>query len=96
MELLFVFLGGVCLGIAARYVLPGRATHGVLLVPAIGAAVASALWAGLTWAGWKFDGGWIWTVSLVGAALVSVLVSVLLPRRRRRSDESTLVTLSQA
>lgn len=96
MELLFVFLGGVCLGIAARYALPRRATHGALLVPAIGASVASVLWAALTWAGWRFDGGWIWTVSLVGAALVSVLFSVFVPRGRNRSDESMLARLSRA
>jgi hypothetical protein len=42
MELLFVTLGGVILGLIARYVLPHRHVHGVVLIPAIGAAAAAS------------------------------------------------------
>ena len=41
MELLFVALGGAILGLGARYLLPGRHTHGSVLVPAIGVIAAS-------------------------------------------------------
>ena len=95
MELLFVTLGGVVLGLAARYGLSRRNTHGALLVPAIGAIAASVVWAGLTWAGWKFDGGWIWVVSLVAAGLVAVLASVFLGRQRTASDGELLLRLSR-
>ena len=44
MELLFVILGGIIIGLIGRYLFPLRETHGVLLVPAIGAA-ASAIFA---------------------------------------------------
>jgi uncharacterized membrane protein YeaQ/YmgE (transglycosylase-associated protein family) len=96
MELLFATLGGLILGLAARYALPKRETHGALLVPAIGAAVAAVVWDALTWAGWKFDGGWIWVASLVTAGVVSVLASVSLGRRRTVTDAEMLARLSRA
>lgn len=96
MELLFVTLGGAILGLAARYGVPKRDTHGALLVPAIGAVVSAVVWAALTWLGWKFDGGWIWVVSLVAAAVVAVLASVFLGRQRTDQDAELLATLSRA
>ncbi|QNE47517.1 hypothetical protein F1C58_11810 [Glaciihabitans sp. INWT7] len=96
MELLFVTLGGAVLGLAARYGVPKRATHGALLVPAIGAIVAAVVWAALTWVGWKFDGGWIWVVSLVAAGVVAVVASVVLARQRTEHDAELLASLSHA
>jgi peptidoglycan/LPS O-acetylase OafA/YrhL len=96
MELLFVTLGGAILGLAARYALPKRDTHGALLVPASGAIVASVVWAALTWVGWKFDGGWIWVLSLVAAGVVAVLASALLGRQRTASDAEMFNRLSRA
>ncbi|MET0806587.1 MAG: hypothetical protein ABWX66_02660 [Lacisediminihabitans sp.] len=96
MELLFVTLGGAILGAAVRYVLPRRQTQGALLTGAIGASVAAAVWAALTWAGWKFDGGWIWVVSLVAAAIVAAAVDIVLGRTRTASDEAMLQRLQRA
>jgi len=96
MELLFVTLGGVILGLAARYGVPKRDTHGALLVPAVGAIVASVVWAALTWVGLKFDGGWIWVVSLAAAGVVAGLVSVFLGRQRTASDTELVTRLSRA
>jgi hypothetical protein len=96
MELLFVTLGGAIIGLGLRYLVPGRETHGEALVPSIGAATASAVWAALTWAGWKFDGGWIWVVSLVMAAAVSAVLAVALARHRASTDAAIFKTLSHA
>ena len=96
MELLFVILGGAILGAAVRYALPRRHTQGALLTGAIGASVAAAVWAALTWAGWKFDGGWIWVVSLGGAAAVTVVADLLLARARTASDDAMLERLQRA
>jgi hypothetical protein len=92
-ELLFVALGGAVLGLAARYSLPGRHTHGSVLVPAIGTAVASIVWVALTALGWKWDGGWIWWVTLGVAALASVAADIGLARSRSLGDERMLHTL---
>jgi uncharacterized membrane protein YeaQ/YmgE (transglycosylase-associated protein family) len=96
MELLFVTLGGAILGLAAQYITPHRETRGVLLPPAIGAVVASAIWAALTWLGWKFDGGWIWVVSLVAAGVIAALVTLTLSRARMAADDGMLLRLSRA
>ena len=96
MELLFVTLGGVILGIAARYSVPNRDTHGALLVPAVGAIVASVVWAALTWVGWKFDGGWIWVVSLGASGIIAAAASVFLGRQRTASDTELFTKLGRA
>ena len=95
MELLFVTLGGAILGIGARYALPGRHTHGVALVPAIGAAVAAIVWVGLTWLGWAWDGGWIWVVSLVAAGLVAAASAFLIGPRREQADAALFERLAR-
>jgi hypothetical protein len=90
MELLFVTLIAFCIGLGARYALPGRDAYGVALVPAIAAAVTAIVWVGLTWLGWKFDGGWIWVVSLAAAAVVSLVLTLVVPRVRTVKDETKL------
>ncbi|GLK18219.1 hypothetical protein [Herbiconiux flava] len=93
MELLFITLGGVILGLIARYALPNRDRHGVVVVPAIGAAVAAVVWVVLTWAGLPWDGGWIWAISLVVTAVAVVVADVLIGRRRKERDEVRLQQL---
>lgn len=93
MELLFVALGGALLGLAARYCLPGRGSHGAVLVPAVGTAVASVVWVALTWLGMKWDGGWIWWITFAVAGTTAVVADILLRRRRSRADQAMLQTL---
>ena len=93
MELLFITLGGIILGLLARYLLPNRDRHGVVLIPAIGAAVSAVVWVGLTWLGWAWDGGWIWVVSLVVTAVVVVAADILIGRTRKTHDAERLQLL---
>jgi quaternary ammonium compound-resistance protein SugE len=93
MELLFVCLGGLILGLIARYSLPRRRTNGVLLVPAVGAAVSAVVWAALTWAGLKWDAGIIWWITFAVTAAVCALVALRLGRSRERRDEARLTAL---
>ncbi len=95
MELLFVTLGGLILGFLARYALPHRPTSGVLLVPAIGAAFAAALWVALTWAGLKWDAGVIWWITLGATAAVCAATALLLGRARDRHDTERLASLTR-
>lgn len=94
MELVYVTVIGAAIGLLARYVLPGRRTYGLLLLPAAAAAVTATVWVALVWAGWRFDGGWIWVVSLAAATVTSVLIPLLLPRARDRHDAHLLHHLS--
>jgi hypothetical protein len=95
MELMFVALGGAILGLAARYALPRRLTHGSVLVPAVGTGVAAVVWVVLTWLGWAWDGGWIWWVSLILAGLAAVVVDLRLGKRREAADLTMLHTLTK-
>jgi predicted Kef-type K+ transport protein len=96
MELLFVTLIAFCIGLAVRYALPGRDTYGLALLPAIAAVATAIVWVGLTWLGWKFDGGWIWALSLAVGAVVSLILALTVPRLRRGRDETMLQQLSRA
>ena len=96
MELLFVCLGGVILGFLARYTLPRRNTSGVLLIPAIGAAVSAVVWVALTWAGMKWDAGAIWWITFAVTAAVCAAAALLIGRSRERADEARLATLMSA
>ena len=95
MELLFVALFGAIIGLGARYLLPGRATQGSVLVPAIGTVTASFVWVALTWLGWNWAGGWIWWVSLGGAAVSSVVLNLVISRRRIHADQRMLQRLAK-
>lgn len=95
MELLFVIVIAAGIGGILRYLLPGRDVHGVLLLPALSAAVAAIVWVALLWAGLTFDGGWIWVASLVAGGLAAVITGLALPRRRSAADEELFVRLSR-
>lgn len=95
MEILFVVLIGAAMGGIARYSIPGRERSGVMLLPAVGAASASALWVALTWAGLAWDGGLIWWLSLLGSAVLSVAAALLLGRRRTAHDEARFAELAR-
>jgi hypothetical protein len=95
MELLFITLGGAVIGLLARYTLPYRHAHGSVLIPAVGAAVAAALWVALTWLGLKWDGGWIWWITLVGTAVVTGGVDLAFGALRTRADDRRLHRLTR-
>lgn len=94
MELVYVTVIGAGIGVLLRYILPGRETYGIALLPAVAAAVTAAIWVGLIWLGWTADGGWIWVASLVGAAVASLLVALLVARTRNAADARELHVLS--
>ena len=90
MELLFITLFGVILGLAARYSLPHRHLHGSVLVPALGGVVAAVVWVALTWAGLAWDAGLIWVLALVITAGAVLLADIALGRARARRDDASL------
>ena len=95
MELLFISLAGAIIGLIARYTLPYRHAHGSVLVPAIGAGAAAVLWVGLTWAGMKWNGGWIWWIAIVATVIVTVGLDLLFGALRTRADTSRLHRLTR-
>ena len=96
MELLFVTVIAAGIGAILRYSLPKHGTYGALLLPAVSAAVTAAVWVGLVWLEWKFDGTWIWVVALGAGALSALALGLLLPRRRIEADAAKLEHLTRA
>lgn len=94
MELLFVTVIAAGIGVVLRYLLPRRDAYGLLLLPAVAAAVTATVWAGLVWLGWTFDGTWIWVVALVAGGAAALAVALSLPRVRAAHDERLLHELS--
>jgi uncharacterized membrane protein len=94
MELLFVALIAVGIGFILHFALPGRETHGALLLGGISGIVTMIVWAALLWLGFTFDGGLIWLFSLVAGGLVALIVALALPPRRRSADRAMLTKLS--
>jgi hypothetical protein len=94
MELLFVIVIAAGIGLLVSLVTGGRDTHGITLLPAIDAVVTAVVWEGLLWLGWKFDGTWIWVVSLVTGGLTALVFGLVLPRNRRAADRALLTKLS--
>lgn len=94
MELLFVIVVGAGLGAIVRYLLPQRRTYGLFLLPALAGALTAVIWVGLLWLGWKFDGTWIWVVSLGVATLTALAVALVLPRQRISADAQRVTELS--
>ncbi|MEP6481644.1 MAG: hypothetical protein ABJA94_06510 [Rhodoglobus sp.] len=94
MELLFVTVIGAGFGGLVRYLLPQRGTYGLLLLPALSGAVTAVVWVALVWVGWKFDGSWIWVVSLAAGVIAALVAGLVLPRRRIAADAHRLSELS--
>ncbi|MBF4623781.1 hypothetical protein ITJ40_05910 [Clavibacter sp. VKM Ac-2872] len=93
MELMFVALFGALIGLVARYALPHRATHGALLIPAVGTTAAMVAWVVLTWAGLRWDQGVIWIATLAVSALVAAGADLLVGRRRSSADARDLAAI---
>jgi hypothetical protein len=96
MELLFVTVIGAGIGGIVRYALPHRTSYGIVLLPALAAAVTAAVWVVLLWAGLTFDGTWIWVVSLVAGGGAAIAAALVLPRRRKTTDDRMLAQLIRA
>ena len=94
MELLFVIVIGACIGAIVRYSLPKRGTYGAVLLPAAAAAVSATVWVALLWVGLAFDGTWIWVASIGAGVIASIVIALVLPRKRIQSDAAKLASLA--
>ena len=94
MELLFIVLIGLLAGLVGRAVLPNRALLGTLLLPAIGGSAAAIVWVALTWASWRWDGGWIWVATIAATVLSVAGAGMLIGRSRAEADDRRFAELA--
>lgn len=96
MEILYAIAIAAVIGVIVRYCVPGRQSYGIALAPGAAAAVAAAAWAILAWFGWDWSVGWIWGISFLAALITVVLIAVLSPGIRKRSDAAFLEAAKRA
>ena len=90
MEFLFIVFYTAILGLVAPYVQIGSDRYGVLVPPAIGLATGSVLWILLTWLGFSYVDGWIWTIVMVSMPIAMFFGSKALDKKREQSDTLAL------
>lgn len=86
MQILYAIAIAAVIGVIVRYLVPDRRSYGIALAPGAAAAVAAAAWAILAWFGWDWSVGWIWVISLGAALAAAILIAVISPGARKRSD----------
>ncbi|MDO5053354.1 MAG: hypothetical protein Q4E05_10760 [Pseudoclavibacter sp.] len=94
MELLFVAIFALLIGLTARFLFGHREMSGVLLTPCVCGAYAMALWVALSFLGrnpgmeWlAYDRGWIWWITLGSAAVLALALAGSIGRNRKRVDD---------
>jgi len=94
MGLIYIVVLAAGIGTVARYVLPGRESHGLLLLPALAVVPAVIVWGALTWLGVSQGEVWMWLVSLAAGALVAVGAGLYLPKHRAGVDAALFEKLN--
>jgi len=84
---------GAAIGAILRYVVPGRGTHGLLLLPAIGACTTAIAWVLMVVGGFSLGEPWIWLLALVAPVVTCTIAAVALARVRPERDAQRLQRL---
>lgn len=90
MEFLFIVFYAVILGLVAPYVQMGSDRYGILVPPVIGLAAGSVLWILLTWLGFGYTDGWIWSIVMLAMPVAMFFGAKALERQRAKQDEQVL------
>jgi hypothetical protein len=92
-DLVVVFSAALVVGTIVRYALPGRVKHGLLLVPSFAIVFALLVWEISIWAGLGGEFGQLALLILIlVTAGATVAFTLVLVRRRTRSDDAMLTT----
>lgn len=90
MEFLFIVFYAAILGLVAPYVQIGSDRYGSFVPPVIGLATGSVLWVLLTWLGFGYTDGWIWSIVMVGMPVAMFFGAKALDQQRQKLDEQAL------
>jgi uncharacterized membrane protein YeaQ/YmgE (transglycosylase-associated protein family) len=90
MEFLFIVFYAAILGLVAPYVQIGSDRYGSFVPPVIGIATGSVLWVLLTWLGFGYTDGWIWSIVMLGMPVAMFFGSKALDKKREKLDEQAL------
>jgi lipopolysaccharide export LptBFGC system permease protein LptF len=90
MEFLFIVFYAVILGLVAPYVKITSDRYGSLVPSAIGLATGSLFWILLTWLGFSYVDGWIWTIVMLSMPVAMFFGSKALANKREQEDNRAL------
>ena len=90
MEFLFIVFYASILGLVAPYVTLGSDRYGILVPPTIGLLAGSVLWILLTWLGFGYTDGWIWSIVMLSMPVAMFFGSKALDKQRGKLDEQAL------
>ena len=93
MELVLVVTFAGIIGLALRYIVPGREHHGLAVMPSAGIILGSLGWLIAIWVGIDASGPWGWVLSLGLAVAGTTALGIVLPKRRIAADEALRATL---
>lgn len=96
MGLIYIVVLAAGIGGVVRYVLPGRTSYGLLLLPAISLVVAAIAWGVFTWVGIDQGAVWMWLAALAAGLLASLGAALYLPRHRAALEAAQLAQLTAA
>ncbi|HRN29646.1 MAG TPA: hypothetical protein PK890_08105 [Terrimesophilobacter sp.] len=94
MGLIYIVVLAAGIGATLRYLLPGRASYGILLLPALSVVVSVIVWGALTWAGINQTEVWMWLVTLAAGLLAALGSALYLPKHRATVDAALFERLS--
>lgn len=94
MGLIYIVVLAAGIGTVVRYLLPGRESYGLLLLPAVGVVVSVTVWGALTWAGIDQAEVWMWLVSLAAGLLGVLGAALYIPKHRARVDAALFEKLN--
>ncbi|MEJ6507778.1 MAG: hypothetical protein QNL53_06530 [Microbacteriaceae bacterium] len=86
MELVLVITAAGILGLAMRYIVPGRTWHGLAVMPSAGVIIGSLVWVICLWAGFDRSSPWPWVISLGLSVIGCVVIGLRLPQNRKEAD----------
>lgn len=95
MELVLIVTFAGLMGLAVRYLVPGREWHGLALMPSLGVVIGSLGWALAIWVGLDAGGVWAWVLALGLTAVGTTIAAVVIPRRRDAADKALWATLTR-
>jgi hypothetical protein len=95
MELVLVITFAGILGLALRYVIPGREHHGLAVMPSSGVILGSLGWLIAIWVGIDASGPWGWVIALGLALVGTTALGIALPRRRVAADDALWAELTR-
>lgn len=90
MEFLFIVFYASILGLVAPYVKIGSDRYGSFVPPVIGLVTGAVLWTVLTWVGFNYTEGYIWSIVMLGMPVAMYFGSKALEKQRIKLDEQAL------